>query len=161
MSSPSSISIAVIPVFLSPFIIAHGIGAAPLYFGSSEACRLTQPRRGSVRISGGSIFPYATTTISSGLTSCSLPTNEGSLIFAGCMTFSPAAAENSFTGGGESLWLLPFRLSGCVTTAASSCPALRSASSDGTANEGVPKNTIRIYPITCYFSLSGVSYTFS
>ena len=48
---------------------------------------------------------------------------------------SPAEAP-AWSGSG------PWGRSGWVTTAATSCPPRRSASSDGTANSGVPKKTI-------------------
>jgi len=38
--------IVVSPVIVSPLTIAQWIGAAPRYFGSSDACRLTHPSRG-------------------------------------------------------------------------------------------------------------------
>ena len=50
----------------SPFSTAHCTGAAPRYFGSSEACTLTQPYFGISRISFGRICPNAVTTITSG-----------------------------------------------------------------------------------------------
>ena len=34
------------PVLVSPLAMAQAMGAAPRYFGSREACRLIQPRRG-------------------------------------------------------------------------------------------------------------------
>ena len=37
--------IVVTPVIFSPFAIAHWIGAAPRYFGNSEACRFKFPNR--------------------------------------------------------------------------------------------------------------------
>ena len=46
VSSPGSSRIVVSPVFLSPLMMAQAMGAAPRYFGSSEACRFIQPSRG-------------------------------------------------------------------------------------------------------------------
>jgi len=58
--------IVVIPVLASPFKTAHCIGAAPRYFGRREPCTLIHPYFGISNNSLGSIFPYATTTITSG-----------------------------------------------------------------------------------------------
>ena len=41
------VPLVVIPVWLSPLIIAHCIGAGPRYFGSREACTLMAPNWGS------------------------------------------------------------------------------------------------------------------
>ena len=64
-----SIYMVVIPVLVSPFIIAQLIGAAPLYFGSREACTLIQPKTGMSKTALLKICPYATTIIKSGLIS--------------------------------------------------------------------------------------------
>ena len=44
VSSPASMRMVVTPVTDSPRAIAHWIGAAPRYFGSSEACMFRLPR---------------------------------------------------------------------------------------------------------------------
>ena len=49
--------IAVTPDSRSPFNTAHCTGAAPLYFGSSDAWILTHPKRGMDKISTGSNLP--------------------------------------------------------------------------------------------------------
>ena len=49
-SMRSFMRMIVTPVSRSPRRIAHWIGAAPRYCGSSDACTLMQPRRGSSRI---------------------------------------------------------------------------------------------------------------
>ncbi len=46
VSSPSSICITMTPVSASPAMMARWIGAAPRQRGSSDPCRLKQPRRG-------------------------------------------------------------------------------------------------------------------
>ena len=51
----------------SPFIIAHCIGAEPLYLGSKDECTFTHPYFGISSITFGNILPYATTAITSGL----------------------------------------------------------------------------------------------
>ena len=66
VSIPASIRIDVTPVFVSPFTMAQLMGAAPRYFGSSEACRLIQPSLGIGRSRAGMICPYAMMTIASG-----------------------------------------------------------------------------------------------
>ncbi len=55
VSMPSSINMVVTPVSVSLFMIAHWIGAAPRYFGSSDACMFIAPIFGSARIFFGSI----------------------------------------------------------------------------------------------------------
>ena len=57
VSIPSSINIIVTPVFLSPFIIAHWIGAEPRYLGRIDAWTLTQPFLGKSKTSLGIIWP--------------------------------------------------------------------------------------------------------
>ena len=51
VSTPASICMMVTPVSVSPFKIAHSMGAAPRYFGSREAWMFRQPYRGRSRIS--------------------------------------------------------------------------------------------------------------
>ena len=60
---PGSINIVVMPVSVSPLMIAHWIGAAPRYLGSSEPCTLTQPFGGRSRTTGGRIRPKAVKAI--------------------------------------------------------------------------------------------------
>ena len=66
VSRPSSISMVVTPVSVSPFAIAHWIGAAPRSRGRSEAWTLTVPRGAMSITLRGRIWPKATTTCSSG-----------------------------------------------------------------------------------------------
>src|SRR3990170_1408253 len=54
----------------------------------------------------------------------------------------PCSFAASFTGGGSRRRPLPRGLSGCVTTAGISWPASMRAFKEGTANSGVPMNTI-------------------
>ena len=83
VSIPSSISIVVTPVSVSPEYIAHCMGEAPLCLGSNEACAFTQPYRGMESISGGSILPYATTIIISGASSLIILMTSGFLTDCG------------------------------------------------------------------------------
>ena len=65
MSIPASILNVVMPVSVSPRTMAHWIGAAPRYFGSSEAWMLIEPRAGASSTVWGRIWPKATTTATS------------------------------------------------------------------------------------------------
>ena len=142
----------VTPVFVSPFINAQFIGAAPLYFGSSEAWRFIHPYRGKLSISLGRICPNATTTIQSGLYSHNFFIKSGSLTFSGCNTSILLASATtrfasltaSFTGEGSISLPLPFGLSGWVTTAIILWLELIIPSNVETAKSGVPINIIFI-----------------
>ena len=62
---------------------------------------------------------------------------------SGWSTGSPASTARAFTGASDSFWPRPRGRSGWVTTPTTVCGEARSsASSDGTAKAGVPKNTI-------------------
>ena len=70
--------------------------------------------------------------------------NAGSFMRSGCSTGRPAASARVFTGASDTFWPRPRGRSGCVTTPITECgDAASSASSAGTANAGVPKNTMR------------------
>ena len=142
VSTPSFICIIVTPVSFSPLMIAQLIGAAPLYFGKSDAWIFTQPYFGISRISLDNICPKAATTKISACSCLNLSTHSGVLIFWGCHIVSPCLSAHSFTGGNCICPLLPLGLSGCVTTAAISCPASINASRAPTEKSGVPINTI-------------------
>src|SRR5688500_6600844 len=62
---------------------------------------------------------------------------------SGCRTGSPSLNALCLTGDSASCCPRPLGRSGCVYTAATSCPALTMCSSVGTANSGVPMKTIR------------------
>ena len=141
---PSSICMIVTPVTSSPFRTAYCIGDAPLYFGKSDAWILTQPYFGISRISFDKICPKAATTKISAPYVLSSSTASGALILAGCKTVSPCARAHSLTGENCTFRSRPFCLSGCVTTAKTSCPASISASSAPTAKSGVPIKIIFI-----------------
>jgi len=57
VSIPSSIRMIVIPVIVSPRATAQLIGAAPRYFGRSDAWTLMHPMRGMSRIDFGRMWP--------------------------------------------------------------------------------------------------------
>ena len=105
---------------------------------------MIQPNFGILIILAGNICPNATTTITSALYVLNSSTNASSLALSGCKTVIPCATASSLTGEKTSDLLLPFGLSGCVTTAATSCPASIIALSVPTAKSGVPINTTRI-----------------
>ncbi len=147
VSMPSSISIVVMPVSVSPLMIAHWIGPAPRYFGSREPWTFMQPLGGSTRIAGGRIRPNAATTIKSGFQSVSEARKSRSFIFVGCRTGSCSRWAICFTGEGVRVWPRPFGRSGCVTMPTTWSSDLKSASREGTANSGVPMNTIRMLPL--------------
>ena len=128
------------PEYSHPSITAHCIGDAPLYSGSNDACTFTHPKRGISIILFGSSCPKATTTNISALYVLSFSINSSFLAFSGCSTSIPSFTASCLTGENTSSLLLPFGLSGCVTTAATSCPASTSALSVPTAKSGVPIN---------------------
>src|SRR5712691_11426731 len=66
---------------------------------------------------------------------------RGSLMRAGCRTRRPRRTASTLVGGAASTRPRPFSPSGCVTSAATSCPASSSASSEGTAKAPVPRKT--------------------
>src|SRR3990172_3465666 len=83
VSIPSSIRMMVIPVVVSPRTSAQLIGAAPRYFGRSDAWTLMHPRRGMSRIDFGRMWPYATTTTRSGASAAMRATASGRRAFSG------------------------------------------------------------------------------
>src|SRR5580704_16833813 len=87
------------------------------------------------------IWPYPTTTIASGTSARSFSAISGSRIRSGWWTDNPRRSAASFTGGMLSFCPRPLGRSGCVNTAATSCPDSTIRSSVGTANRGVPMKT--------------------
>src|SRR3989338_1460405 len=74
------------PVFLSPFIIAQLIGAAPRYRGKRDACTLSAQRRGILKMLDGKICPYAITINNSTLYVFKSSIKEDSFKSVGCKT---------------------------------------------------------------------------
>src|SRR5260370_14962190 len=143
-SRPSSICMIVTPVFASPFTMAHSIGAAPRSSGRSEGWTLIIPWRGSASRSGLRMWPYATTTPTSGARARSAARNSGSAGRAGSNTGTPSARAASFTGDATALERdRPCGWSGRVTAATTSKPSPSRAAREGTANSGVPQKTTR------------------
>ena len=140
VSIPSAIRCVVTPVTVSPLMIAHWIGAAPRYFGSRDACTLTQPKRGISNIAFGIICPKASTIMISGSYPRRYSTQASSLTRSGWYTSMPCASAHALTGVYLSALLLPTALSGCETTSPTSCPALMISSNVATAKSGVPMN---------------------
>src|ERR1051326_7282150 len=100
------------------------------------------PMRGIVMSASGRIRPKATTTPRSGARARIRSRNASSRIFAGWSTGIPCAWAISFVGVGCRRCPRPRGRSGCETTAGTRCGEWSSASSEGTANSGVPKKTI-------------------
>ena len=139
---PSSSFISVTPVSVSPRTTAHVMGAAPRYFGRSDAWTFTHPRRGPSSTSRGRMRPYATTSATSACCARTHAPNSPVLSFVGCTTGKPELRARTFTAGGVSVRPRPAGLSGWQTTPTTSAIAC-SASSDGTANAGEPKKRAR------------------
>ncbi len=130
------------PVTSSPAITACCTGAAPRQAGSSEKCRLTQPRAGTSSATLGSSAPYATTGQQSGAISRSRARKSSSRGRPGLSTSIPACSARWATGLASSFRPRPAVASGRVTTATTSCRSEASrASSAGTAASGVPAKT--------------------
>ncbi len=134
----------VTPVSDSPFITAQLIGAAPRYLGKMEPCRLNAPFEACVYTFGGRMR-YATTAITSGLSSPTASAKASSFTDSGCkMVSMPRASASFLTGVGVTFCPRPRSRSGPVTTAIGVYPASQSFFSDGTANSGVPMKRMRI-----------------
>ena len=92
----------------SPWSIAQLIGAAPRYFGSSEACRLTLPSRAWFTAASPIFWPKAITTIASA-------GGSGSAFRSAVrVTGRPNSAATAATGVGVSFLPRPAGRSGCV-----------------------------------------------
>src|SRR5512139_964493 len=135
----------VIPVTVSPRATAQLIGAAPRYRGSREAWTLTGAMRGMSRIAFGRMCPYAATTIRSGNSAAMRSTESGWRAFSGWYTGIPSRTANSFTGGEITVCPRPDGRSGLHSTRVTRSVAAR-AEREGTANRGVPMNTVRRGP---------------
>ncbi len=142
VSIPSSSFISVTPLSLSPLTTAHVMGAAPRYFGSSDACTFTHPSRGASSTSRGRMRPYATTSATSTPCSRAHAPNSPVRSFVGCTTARPSSSARTFTAGGVTVSPRPAGLSGWHTTAVTWAIPV-SASSEGTAKAGEPKNSAR------------------
>src|SRR5262249_14835989 len=139
VSIPGSIWKVVMPVSLSPRMMAHAMGAAPRWRGSPEPWTLMEPRLGTSSTALGSIWPKATTTATSASSSRNRSGHPGSRSRGGCRTGRPAASARCFTGESAICRPRPAGLSGWGTAATTLCRSRR-ASSVGTANSGVPEN---------------------
>ena len=137
VSISSSIIKVVTPLRLSPLMIAQFIGAAPLYCGSKEPCRLNVPRRGIDQTTLGSIR-NATTMKRSAFRASREARKSGSRSNGGCSRLSPLSLAKSFTALSPSLCPRPAGLSGTVTTPTTLYPLSSRLSRGATANSGVP-----------------------
>src|SRR5258708_1679139 len=141
VSSPSSICMLGTPVSEKPRAMAHCAGAAPRNSGSSGACTLREPCRGTASASAGMMRPYAATTARSGCTEASSAASRPCLSFSGCSTGMPCSSAHFFDAGARRSACRPTGLSGWATTATSrSAPPSRM----GSVNSGVPRKTIRL-----------------
>ena len=145
MMPPVSMSLSIMkvvtPVMRSPLITAQFMGAAPRYCGSRAACRLKVPSLGMPQTSSGSMR-NATTTKRSAFHAASCERNSGSLSLSGCSTGRPCSTAYFLTADSCTSSPRPLGLSATVTTPTTLYPAFTRASSDATANSGVPMNTI-------------------
>ena len=105
------------PVTRSPRMIAHWMGAAPRYFGKSEAWMLIEPRDGASSTAWGRIWPNATTTATSAPSARSRSGQPGSRRRGGWSTDRPAASAAVLIGGAVRRWPRCAGRSGWVTTA--------------------------------------------
>src|SRR5258705_9512283 len=136
---PSSSCMIDTPVSVSPRMTAHCTGAAPRYFGNTDAWTLMQPRGTAPSTAGGRILPYATTTASAAPDSASATASSPLRADFGWITRRPSASSARFTAGACSCPPRPAGLSGCDTTSTISCAAAH-ARKHGTANSGEPMN---------------------
>src|ERR1051325_4184996 len=81
-------------------MIAHSTGAAPRNPGRSDGCTLIMPRFGIASSGALRMWPYATTTPTSGASCSSCARNAASVGFAGCSTCRASAGAATLTGGG-------------------------------------------------------------
>ena len=105
----------VTPVSVSPLMIAQLIGAAPRYWGSSEAWRLKVPSRGMAQTTSGSMRK-AITMPRSGRSASRASTNFGDFSFSGCNTGRPSSRAAILTSLRCIFCPRPAGLSGEVTT---------------------------------------------
>ena len=144
VSMPASVNIVVTPAFFSPSAMHQLIGALPRYFGSSDACTLTVPMGGMSSIRWLRICPNAAVTHRSGLSASIASRPSRRRTFSNWNTGMPCFSAKTFTGQAVSLFPRPLGRSGCVNAPTTSYPLSMSACREGTANSGVPINTIRM-----------------
>ncbi len=104
------------PVERSPLIIAQCIGAAPLYFGNNDPCKLNVPKAGMDQTISGSIL-NATTINRSAFNERSSVTKSSSFRLVGCNTFKPFLTAHTFIALSRSFRPRPAGLSATVMTA--------------------------------------------
>src|SRR5579883_2893254 len=127
--------------------MAHAIGAAPRYFGKSEAWTLMPPCGGTASTSRERIWPYAATTSKSGCNDCNAATPSGVLMLSGWRTATPCSWAMVFMPRPVCRVeprSAPAARSGCVTRPTTECGLAKSASKVGSANSPVPIITRRI-----------------
>ena len=142
------------------------MGAAPRYCGSRLPCRFTDPMGGIFQTTSGSIL-NATTICRSACNAFNASKKSGFFNFSGCSTCRLFATAYFFTALCCISIPRPAGLSGAVITPTILQPAFTNASSDATANSGVPMNTIFISEkslivlvVIKYYSKSGYNKYF-
>ncbi len=134
------------PVSVRPSRMAAWMGAAPRSVGSSEAWMFNVPSRGTPIMSLGRMWPYATTTETSGSSAVIRARNPSPRGCSGWSTGMFSRSAISFTGGASTFEReRPTGRSGCVTTPTTSKPSPISARSAGVANSGVPQKSTRTH----------------
>src|SRR5262249_54095317 len=133
--------------------MAQAMGAAPRYFGSSEAWTLIPPSGATARTSLDRICPYAATTSRSGRNSFSPATPSGVLTLSGCKTGTLCSRAISFMPTPTCRveprsW--PTARSGCVTRPTTSWRLASRAWKVGAAKVPVPIMTMRMEKLTSH-----------
>jgi hypothetical protein len=122
------------------------MGAAPRYLGKREECRLMQNCLGILRKNSLNICPKATTIIVSGRFEINESMNSGALTVSGWSMGMFKSNATCLIGETRSFSPRPFGLSGWVMTESMECEEWCRAFSVGSANSGVPINTIFMHP---------------
>ena len=130
------------PVVVSPFRTAQWIGAAPRYWGRSDPCRLTVPKRGRFHTTSGNMR-NATTTPRSASHSSSSAWNSGDFSFSGWARGRLCARATCFTSEARNVRPRPAGRSGAVTTPTTLCWDWSNCSRHVAANWGVPRKRMR------------------
>ena len=111
---PSSISMIVTPVVVSPSTMAVDTGDGPRSFGRSEGWTFRHEWVGRSSTSLGRKSPYAATTIRSGASAPISRWTSSDFSDGGWRTGSPIADAAALTGVGEVFFPLPDGLSGLL-----------------------------------------------
>ena len=144
MSRPSSISIVVTPVSVSPVAIAHWMGAAPRSFGQERGVDVHGAARGDVDDAAGQDLAEGDDDLELRREPAERLLRLGLAHAAGLEDGDAAPLGHRLRSAGErGPGPRPFSRSGWVTRAATSWPASRSASKQGMAKLPLPRKTMR------------------